>query len=381
MNSKALQAISKAKADLVCLQPFYATLILTMPCVEDASIPTLATNGKIIKYNPEFINSLSLKETVFGLAHEVLHCLFLHCIRRGDREPGRWNVATDYVINDMLVSERVGTPIKDILLDRSLAQAANGVAEKLYAMLPEDTGKDNAPGEAGSSLDSVEDGAGDAAGEAELEAQWKIKGIQAANAAKAAGTLTAGQRKLVDQISKPRVDWKQVLRRFLTTPIKHHATYSKPKRRFMCEDIILPSLTGERMGSIVVAVDCSGSTFDDATLKAFASEIAAIVEDVCPTKVEVIYFDTEVARHDTFECGEPVGFVPTGGGGTAFSPVFEYIEKNDLSPVACVVLTDLYCDDYGPCPEYPVLWVSTGKQGAPWGEIVSLRALYEANNE
>jgi len=46
------------------------------------------------------------------------------------------------------------------------------------------------------------------------------------------------------------------------------------------------------------------------------------------------------------------------------------MEDNDINPVACVFLTDLCCDDFGNAPEFPVLWVSTEKGTAPFGEVV-----------
>ena len=63
---------------------------------------------------------------------------------------------------------------------------------------------------------------------------------------------------------------------------------------------------------------------------------------------------------------------PHGGGGTAFSPVFDYLNKHGIDPIACVFLTDLYCDDYGDEPSFPVLWVATDKDktDAPFGEVV-----------
>jgi predicted metal-dependent peptidase len=64
---------------------------------------------------------------------------------------------------------------------------------------------------------------------------------------------------------------------------------------------------------------------------------------------------------------------PVGGGGTAFSPVFKFIEDKDLNPMACVFLTDLYCGDFGNTPHYPVLWATIGDEKAPFGEVLSIK--------
>jgi predicted metal-dependent peptidase len=124
------------------------------------------------------------------------------------------------------------------------------------------------------------------------------------------------------------------------------------------------------LGRVAVAVDCSGS-IDAKTLAEFSAEIKAIAEDTQPEAIEVIYFDSEVLRREVFEQGQPVEIHAMGGGGTAFSPIFEALLE--VPPVACVVLTDLCCDDFGPAPEYPVLWASTHDGEADFGEIVLMK--------
>jgi predicted metal-dependent peptidase len=61
-----------------------------------------------------------------------------------------------------------------------------------------------------------------------------------------------------------------------------------------------------------------------------------------------------------------------GGGGTDFEPIFRYIDSQGIDPVATVVLTDLCCDSFGEAPPYPVLWVTTERGTAPFGEVVEM---------
>ena len=70
---------------------------------------------------------------------------------------------------------------------------------------------------------------------------------------------------------------------------------------------------------------------------------------------------------------------PHGGGGTAFRPVFNWIVGSDIQPICAVYLTDLYGSDFGPVLEYPVLWVSTGADTAPFGEVIAYRCTTNAN--
>jgi predicted metal-dependent peptidase len=382
-----LNNITKAKAQLVLDQPFFATLLLSMPIIEDNSVPTMATNGSQIRYNSEFMATLSLPETVFILAHETMHCVFQHMYRRESRDHQKWNIATDYVINDLLNTEKIGIMPKGGLHDSALVKQGKGTAEGVYQILPEPQkqskgkgkgqgkgpGEYPSPGEPGGALDEIEDGHKDAADKAAKEADMKVKVMQAHNSAKMQGKLSAGIARLVSEFTKPVIDWKYVLRRFLSERAKVDLSYAKPKRRFMADDIYLPGMTGEKLGSIVVAVDCSGSVSPD-ILNKFGSEIKSIIEDTMPAMTHVVYFDSEVLRTDSFTADDVFEIHAVGGGGTAFSPIFKHIETNDLNPMAIIVLTDLECSDFGISPPCPVLWASTGSTNqVPFGEILTLK--------
>lgn len=367
--------LTKAKATLVLDHPFFASILLSLPLIEDQGVKTLATNGAEIRFNPEFLDGLTQEETVFALAHETLHCVFSHMFRRGNRDHARWNQAADYVINELLRNDRVGVPIKGALLDSALVKSGNGTAEGVYDLLPEQSPdqqpQPGEPGEGGS-MDDCQDAPGDAAEKAEQEAEMRVKVIQAANAAKMAGKLSGGLARIVAEVSRPKVDWKDVLRRFLSERAKEELSFAKPNRRFLSDDLIFPSLNGEKAGGFVIAVDCSGS-IDEKQLAAFAAEIRAIVDDVRPASVSVVYFDSKVTHVDQYGPDESPVISAHGGGGTAFSPVFQEIDRLNLSPSACVFLTDLYCDDFGQAPSYPVLWASNGAKEAPFGEVVAMR--------
>jgi predicted metal-dependent peptidase len=143
-------------------------------------------------------------------------------------------------------------------------------------------------------------------------------------------------------------------------------------RRHIARGLYLPSLRSETLGPVVVAVDTSGS-IDDATLAAFSAEVTAIMDEVAPEAIHVVYCDEAVAGTETYHAGDVIALTPRGGGGTAFRPVFDWIARSDIQPVCAIYLTDLDGDDFGPAPDYPVLWVSTGKTGAPFGEVIPYR--------
>ncbi len=160
-----------------------------------------------------------------------------------------------------------------------------------------------------------------------------------------------------------------MLRRFIEKAKNDERSFARPNRRFVQQGMYLPTITGEVMGEVAFCVDMSGS-IDEATANQFAAEVRNVFEDARPSKLHIIFFSHEVCAYDLIERDGDFEFNPRGGGGTAFSPCFKYMQDNDINPVACIFLTDLCCDDFGNQPDYPVLWVSTENGTAPFGEVV-----------
>jgi predicted metal-dependent peptidase len=123
---------------------------------------------------------------------------------------------------------------------------------------------------------------------------------------------------------------------------------------------------------VVVGVDTSGS-IDDIVLTAFSAEITAILDEAAPEAVHVVYCDNVVTGTETYAPGDVIRLTPHGGGGTAFQPVFDWVAAADIQPACTVYLTDLCGHDFGPAPDYPVLWVSTDATKAPFGDVVPYR--------
>lgn len=363
--------ISKAKTALILEHPFIGSVALNMPMSIDNSVPTAATNGKRVLFNEEFCNGLSDEELKFLVAHECMHPMLEHNFRRGERDAYKWNQAADYVINKLLTDEGIGKMPEQGLLDDTIYKNGGGTSDGIFNLLPDTPEDGQGNGGSGQPLDSCEDGQGSPAEVSQQQAEWKVKVAQAAQSAKMMGKMSAGLERLVDEILKPKVDWRDVLQRFVVKCRSDQRSWARPNRRFLSQGLYLPSVSGESLGEIAFAVDCSGSIGQD-EINQFASEITTVWQDQRPTKVHVIYFDSEVSHYDEFgQEDEPV-VKPHGGGGTAFSPVFRYMADKGIEPVACIFLTDLYCDDFGDAPDYPVLWVSTHADKAPFGEVVMM---------
>jgi predicted metal-dependent peptidase len=357
--------LSKAKTALVLEHPFIGNVAMNMPFKISEDVPTAATNGKQVLFNPDFCADLNDEEMKFLIAHECMHPMMEHNFRRQNRDPRKWNQAADYVINKLLVDEHIGKMPDCGLLSDDIYNAGNGTSDGIYNILPETQEGENDP------LDNCMDGEGSPAEQEQQAAEWKVKVAQAAQAAKMMGKMSAGLERMVESILQPKVHWSDVLQRFIVKHKTDDRSFARPNRRFIQQGMYLPSVTGEALGEMAFAIDCSGSIGQE-EIDQYAAEILKVQQDHHPQKLHIIYFDSEVCHYDVYEQGEPPVIKPHGGGGTAFSPVFQYMRDNDINPVACVFLTDLCCNDFGDAPEYPVLWVSTHSDQAPFGEIVMM---------
>lgn len=356
--------ISKAKTSLILEHPFIGSIAMNMPIYLDESVKTAATNYKSLTFAPSFVETLTDEELKFLVAHECMHPMLQHNFRRGERNPRKWNQAGDYVINQLLTDEGIGKMPKQGLLNKAIYDAGGGSADGIYNILPE-----TEEGDGTDPLDDCQDGDGSPAEQAQQEAEWKVRVAQAAQAAKMMGKMSAGLARIVDNVLQPKVDWRDVLRRFVEKCKSDQRSFARPNRRFLSQGLYLPTASGESLGEIAFAVDCSGSITQE-TIAQFAAEITRVKEDGNPSCIHIVYFDSEVSHYEKFTRDDDLHVEPHGGGGTAFSPVFQYLQDNSIEPVACIFLTDLCCSDFGDAPDYPVLWVSTDEGTAPFGEVV-----------
>lgn len=379
-TNAAAARIVQARVGLVLDQPFFGALALRLaPQADPNAKAGMWTDGTTLGYNPEVIARWTDAELQGVVCHEVLHCALGHPWRRDGRDAHRWNMAADYAINPLISEAGMALP-SGALLDSAYAGQA---AEQIYAALPEPPpppsgGEGDAPGEAGG--EPSDDGDQPApAGEVRdadpadpgQEAEWEVATFQAAQAAKAQGKLPAGMARLVEELRRPRVDWRAALRRFVQTQARDDYSWRMPATRYLAAGLYLPSLRSETMPPIVVGVDTSGS-IGDAELADFAAELQAIMDECAPARIVVIYCDAAVNGVEEFERGDAITLSPHGGGGTDFRPVFDRVEAEGVEPACLVYLTDLDGTFPAASPDYPVLWVSTTRAVAPWGETIEM---------
>src|SRR5262245_56323675 len=115
--SEAMQRVVRARSQLVMFQPFFGTLALYLILVEDATkCEAMATDGKHLFFNPQWVMERSDPELIGVIAHEVEHNARRHHTRRGFRNFEKWNIATDYCINGDLLKAGFVLP-EGVLVD------------------------------------------------------------------------------------------------------------------------------------------------------------------------------------------------------------------------------------------------------------------------
>jgi predicted metal-dependent peptidase len=401
-EEKATTVIRAARSRLVlskdACSAFFAALALRLEALPAWDLPTLATDGERLLFNPEYALSLSEREVGGVLAHEVMHCVLSHHARRGVRDPLRWNIACDLAVNPVLLGAGFDLPRGRLLPgEGEFAGWPTGLsAEDYYARLPDKSSQSSDesgegdgtgdPGDAGGcgevsgndpgGCGSVRDaGDGSPAVQQSSETRWQMAVAQAARIAEARGKgdLPGGLVRAVEEILQPSVPWREVLREFLTRTARNDYRWNRPNRRFVARRLYLPSLAGESLGEVVVAVDTSGSIAQE-EMDRFAAEVQGIVE-AYDVHLTILYHDTNVAKVEEWSPADgPIRLRPVGGGGTSHRCVFKWIEEHGVDPSCVVCLTDLYTTLPKMPPAYPMLWAVVGDCSTepPFGQRVSI---------
>ena len=356
--------ITKARIALQRESPFFSYLVMYLDPIESRHVETAAVDPKgRLYYNPDFINSLSMEQIKGVLCHEVLHVAFEHFARLGGRNRKKFNIACDLVINDILVTNGFGLPQNALIPTNHIYKIGDTVitdldkktAEQVYNELPNgvsavgfDTHIYGEPG-GGDNNKSASKKTG------RKETNWKQVLAEAAAFARQQGKLPAGIARYIDNLLSPKLNWREILYRFITNQIICDYTYTRPHKKSVVTGFYMPDTVKEGL-DIVVAIDTS-SSIDDRELAQFLSETYSIVKSFPNVRMTLITCDDEI--HDTIEVTNGMPDVEVhGGGGTDFRPVFEWIRENKPNTRLVVYLTD----GYGDAPEsvdVKTLWVIT----------------------
>jgi predicted metal-dependent peptidase len=350
-------------------------------------LPTAATNGRDVMYNPKFIDTLNDKQLTFVVLHEALHKVFQHMSlwrKLWKESPILANMAADYVVNWTIKEADPNGVVTEMptqcLFD---AKYANMTTKQVYDLLKDDAeqgkgmfGKGEG-GDAGHDHHDWEGAEGLTAEEVKEVEKQIDQALRQGEIIR--GKMAGNQNRTIDGLLEPKVDWREQLREFVNATCKNKdkTSWKRPSRRFIGQDIYMPSMIGETVGKLVIGIDTSGSIGSN-ELKEFLSEVVGICDDVSPESVELIYWDYDVAGHETYNIGDYAGLAettkPAGGGGTRVGSLNEYLKDKRITPEAIVVLTDGYVeDDWGGNWEAPTLWAITSKGlTSPHGKSIYL---------
>ena len=406
MSDEIETKLSAACTRLILDRPFIGALVLRLPmkAADPKWCATIGTDARNFYYNPEYIDSLTLEQTQFALAHEAMHCALSHFARREHRVQHRWDIACDLAINPILIKEGM-TPVPGALYNIGYEGM---MAEEIYPLVEEndeeqthdqhlysDEQSSSSPSQGGQGSqpdeqdrDSDDTGGGGTGNEGEqattgapeslsdtekeqLSVQWRQRLAGAAQQAMQAGKLGGSLRRLVDHLLQPQLPWRMLLARYMTASSRDDYSYMRPSRRE--GEAIFPSLRSAQT-DILVVLDTSGS-IRKTEMQEFVSEIDAIKGQV-RARITLHACDAALSEEGPwiYEPWEEFSLPDNirGGGGTRFTPVFEWAEAQGSAPDLLVYFTDAEGEFPKLEPRFPVIWLVKGRGEVPWGQRIQL---------
>lgn len=425
LTTEEEEAMKVARVAFMASCPFYAHFFYSeMQEVFTKDVPMAATDGRRLYLNPKYMAGLKPMERVFVYAHELDHVVSRHPQRfKSHQKAGdingkpvdrkQLNEHADYVINRGLLETGVGAMNQEWLYspDVGADELVEDVYTRKYIEPPEGDDKGNGQGQGqrssygnsgnapkGGSPDKDAQGNGGGfddvmepqtdpvTGKEDIpsESEFKEAIARAASAAKQQGKMPAHLQRKVDEILQPQVDWREHIRMLMTGHVgKSRETWDTLNRRYAALSALstlpIPQFPGRKgfgADTVVVAIDTSGS-IGEKELSTFFNEVGAIVGDIKPKRVILIWCDAEINRVDEARSLDELADIrvkgAVGGGGTSFVPPFEYLEREMIKPDTFIYLTDLYGSAPAEKPSYPVVWCSTTDQPHPWGDRVDIK--------
>ena len=469
VQTESAQRTSDCVTELLRKQPFFGSLALRLPLRADPSRETLASDGHEIRYSPRWVAATDAHVIETAMARVVMACALKHHTRRGERDPERWQLASQLVTHALIRDAGFALPPD--------AEAWDGVSvEEAYDRLPEpqedESGGDGeappaggamaaaAAGQASAAGDgdssdgpadtpdspandddsgkpddgggqgqdgSGDDGGGgdrhdkgqpgrdgqgpdgdcdapashDPSGTGEImdagargdgdagdnespvdvtaeEQAWDEAMHQAMNLARAEGKLPGGVEETVRNAHASTLDWRSLLRRYMTDAARRDYSWSLPNRRFIDSGLYLPSIRSEGMDAIAVIIDTSGS-LPAPTLAEFWAELREVATEIQPESVHVLQVDAAVQDAAEYAPDDlPDEIALKGRGGTDFRPGFEWLDERGIQPGVCLYFTDMLCSDYPEAePGFPTIWVNYSSVPSewnrePWGERIDI---------
>lgn len=343
--------LSKAKIGLMTKgSVFLCTIAFSLKYMWCDKTKTASIDGEYIRINEKWFSAMRPAQRVGLLAHEAWHMALNHVgefSRQGKRDPKLFNIAGDYVINQLVVDANMELPDNGYQNDRYRGWTTNAVYDDIFdkaEKIPDvefsgDLKKSDVPDEA-------------------LEAHVKSILVKAATQSAMAkdkpGSIPNEIQRKIDDLLNPILPWDTILDRFLTDMVAEDFSWRRPNRRFQPKHF-LPTRNSESLGHLIIAIDTSGSV-SDKQMKEILSEITYIKTKFNPNKLTILDCDTEI--HNIYEIGpnDSIGDLEFSGyGGTRCAPPIEYAKKHNAQ--ALLYFTDGEFTPYPDKVHFPLLWI------------------------
>jgi predicted metal-dependent peptidase len=397
LDREVREQLITARVGMLLKASFFGNLATRLKLVNaDEWCATAATDGRNFYYNTRFIKMLKTKEIEFLFGHEVLHVIYDHFGRRGNRDPRLWNIAADFCNNSDLKKHRIGEFITSVpcLYDKKYDGKS---AEEVYDDLYENAEKIDIDDLINKMLDDHIDGDGDDADGPEGKGGKNSKGrprlteeeraairdeIKEAMLSAAqtcdAGNIPAGVKRMIETLTEPKLNWRELILQQIQSTVKSDYTWMKSSRKGWDMDAVMPGMRTQDAIDIAVFIDMSGSISNEQG-RDFISEIKGIMETFEDYRIHVACFDTEVYNMQLFTSDnleDIAEYDLKGGGGTDFDAIFDFLKREDIEPKKLIVFTDGYpCGSWGDPNYCDTTWVIHGDRNPdpPFG----VWALYE----
>ena len=409
-----VRRMTEERALLIKNNPFFGHLSmgLQLAC---APCKTACTDGSRLIFDPAFAEKLSDQELQFVILHEVLHCVFRHCIRGKGLHSVLYNIACDIVVNSTILA-MWGQESMMIAGEKAMHLAPDGKegreynAEEIYQMLIHQnhtngiyqmqTDQNNAnkssqmqtnqnpPASMQTDNEGFEKSSFDRhdiwqgiCDKAQLQDNWNRK-IQSAFRQCGDSTGMPQQvRTIVQDIARRSgLNWKQLLHDFLQSDTYDY-NFLPPDRRYAFSDFYLPAYNMDEehqtADDIWVCIDTSGSVTGEELTCTMAEILDAMRQ--AGLKGRISFFDSNITEPEPFEFENDLkNLTAQGGGGTSFHIIFRYLKEKlypDL-PRAILIFTDGYArfPEQKAALDVPVLWLicKGGNADVPWGQVIQL---------
>ena len=369
MREEVHDRVIVARVGLLLRHPFFgnkATRMRVQNC--DDWCPTAATDGRNLYYNTQFFNMLSNKQIEFVIAHEILHCVFDHITRRDDRDAMIYNIACDYLVNNLLVRDKIGERVDQVQIFQDF-KYDGWTSEEVYDDI-KDKYDDEQLEALGQLLDEHVDWEkdGDQEGQAPGQGEGAGKGKKKSNRPKytkeelkkirdeikesmitsaqsaGAGNTPGEIARMIKELTEPKMNWRELLRQQIQSTIKSDFTFSRPSRKGWHTGAILPGMNFMDTIDICIGIDMSGS-IGNQQAQDFLGEVKGIMDEYKDYKIKLWCFDTAVYNEEDFSADggqDLMDYEILGGGGTDFDANWTYMKQNDIQPKKFIMFTDGY---------------------------------------